>query len=447
VGRVQIKIATNGLEAQLVAAAGPAATIDELRAELANAGVTHGISENALDDAAARLTDPQATLDIVVARGTPPEHGRDGCLTGDLLGHPLPGVLEDSAPKASYRAQCDLNMNYRERLWLRPVATDQKVADITEPTAGTPGTTVRGQPINCKPGRPHAQREGDGVRRTDDALFANRDGVILSTDRKIDVVPLYTHSADVDYESGNLHTHGSLLINGEVCEGFHPTADADVAITGAVQNGGVTAGASVMIGQGVLGLDDVIRAGAKIRCRHATSARLVAEESIEIEDQSVQARLCAPRIRITEGRGTVLGGELHARDSIVVANAGSNAGTTTLLAVGELLEDPAEAARRTATAARIERTSVRSRRGDVNRGSKDTRARVRTSDKHSKDKLRLRERQLEILKSASIRITDTCQIGVIIRFGGWEIRPDEALKSTEFRFDVSERTIVQGDSR
>lgn len=240
--RLQIKIAGNGLEARLHAVAGPAATLDELMAALQSAGVVHGLDDDAIATVARQLEDPGAAIDVVIARGSAPEAGTAGCLRGELL-----------AAREAGHARADASIDYRERTTLHPVAAGAPVAEIVPPTPGKPGRSVLGRALPCKPGRPHAQREGPGVRRQGDVLVAARDGVILASERKVDVVDLYTHSGDVDYDSGNLHSKGSLVVKGDVRAGFRADADGDIEVAGAVLDGAVDAGGSVRVGQGVLG--------------------------------------------------------------------------------------------------------------------------------------------------------------------------------------------------
>ncbi|MCA8974993.1 MAG: DUF342 domain-containing protein [Planctomycetes bacterium] len=432
--RLQIKISGNGLEARLQAGPGPEASIDDLRAALKAAGVTHGIDEAALQAMAILTADPSGSAAGVVARGTAAEAGTDGELGGDMLGGRGPGTVH-----------ADRSIDYRERWTLHPIFKGQTVATILPPTAGRPGRCVRGRVITPKAGRPHPQREGAGVTRQGNNLVATADGVVLSTDKLIDVVALYTHEGNVDYASGNLHSRGSLLVKGDVGTGFCVQADGDIAVTGAVIDASAVAGASIHIGQGVMGHSGSLRAEGDISCRHTTAARLVAGGRIDVADQSFQSTLIAGRIRITEGHGCAIAGELRARDSIDLNQAGSAAGPTTVLAVGSLLEEEAELARRTVAAARLERAANRPRRNDGRRNAKAARAQVRAGDEIRAAQLRLRQRQEEILGSARIRIGKVCHPGVVIRFGNFELRPDEPVYNAEFRFDTAQRAIVIGE--
>ena len=60
VGRFQIKIDEGGLEAQVLLAKGPAATVADLRQALSDAGVCHGIDDSALLQLGERAADESA---------------------------------------------------------------------------------------------------------------------------------------------------------------------------------------------------------------------------------------------------------------------------------------------------------------------------------------------------------------------------------------------------
>ncbi|MBM4061136.1 MAG: DUF342 domain-containing protein, partial [Planctomycetes bacterium] len=299
---------------------------------------------------------------------------------------------------------------------------------------------VRGRVLAARPGRPHRQRLGQGVRLDGDKVIATRSGVIVCTETSFDVLPLHLHRGDVDMKSGNLHTRGSLQVQGDVREGFAATAEGDVDVTGAVFDAAVTAGGSVRIGQGLLGAACEVRAAQDVRCRHATSAQLHAGNEIEIADQATHCRMYATKVRAVRGRGTVVGGEVHCRESIEVRTAGTPNGAATLLCVGDLLAEEAELARITAELARLERAV---RRPADPRGAMP-RPTVPATDRLQQERLLLLGKQRELLHRANIRITDTVHPGVILRFGTVSLPIALPIHGATFHFDHEHEAIVQG---
>jgi uncharacterized protein (DUF342 family) len=427
-GRLRVTVRSDGLAAELQAVAGPPVTAADVHSELVKSGVVHGIDAAAIDDVVQRLADSTCQLTQVVARGDAPVPGADGAIECAACEAPRAGVV-----------QADGSIDFRERELLHPAAVGQVIARIVPPTPGTPGRTVRGAPIATRAGKPTAQRLGPGVRADGEQVVATCGGVVLHSARQIDVVALYTHAANVDLESGNLHTSGSLLIRGDVCEGFLATADGDVQVTGAVLDARVNAGGSLRVDQGILGEGCDVQAGEHLGGRHATSARLHAGGTIELRDGATHCRIVADHIRILAGRGVAFGGELCARQSIELRVAGTAGGSPTRLSVCDLNEERAELVRRESDAARLGRSCARHGRGDA----KAVRQATRAADHSDQERLRMLQRQREMLSTAAIRIADTVFPGVVLQFGQQTLRVTEPLHAASFRYDVEQDTIVQ----
>jgi uncharacterized protein len=435
VARLRATIRSDGLVAELHASAGPPMTVAEVQAVVKEAKIVHGLDENVLADFVARLADPKFVGHVAIAQGQPAVQGSDGFIAGAFL-----------VPKQPGREHTDGHIDYHERDLLHPAVTDESVATITAPTAGIAGRSVLGQVLPSKAGKPHSQRFGPGVRVERNGVIAARSGVILHTDRLFDVVPLHVHKGNVDLASGNLHTHGSLQVQGDVCEGCKATADGHVHITGAVFDALVEAGASVRIDQGVLGGTGRIVAVDDIACRHATSARLQAGQVITIGDQATHCRMQAEQIVAMKGRGIVFGGELRSRKSIEVRTAGTPTGAVTLLSAGDLLDEQAELAPLTAEAARLDRVTVRGQRSaDARSGAKGLRMATKAGDRLQQERLRLLAKQRELLRTAYVHIADVAHPGVVLQFGTATLRLAAAVHATTYHFDLDQDTIVQGD--
>lgn len=433
--RLRATIRSDGLGAELHASPGPPMTVAEVQAVIEAAKITYGLDDEAVANFVSLLANEKFAGRAVIAHGQPAEQGADASLTGAFLVQKQPG-----------REHADGHIDYHERDLLHPVIAEEDIARLTAPTAGRPGRSVLGQALPCKPGRPHTQRFGPGVHIDGDRVIALRSGVILHTDRVFDVVPLHVHKGDVDLASGNLHTHGSLQVQGDVREGSQATADGDVHITGAVFDASVEAGASVHIDQGILGGEGKVTAAVDIACRHATSAQLRAGHSITIGDQATHCRMQAETIVAVKGRGAVFGGQLRCRASIEIRAAGTASGAVTLLSAGDLLEEHAELAPLTAESARLDRAAVRGMRTEnLRAGAKGLRAATKVGDRLQQERLRLLTRQRELLRTAYIRIHDIAHPGVVLQFGTTMLRLAAPVHTTTYYFDLDKDAIVQGN--
>ncbi len=431
VTRVQMTIRDGGMTALARIAPGEPVA-DGARAALAAAGIVHGVDARAVERLAALLADPQGKGEVVVATGTPPEPGQDGRLVPWRQAHFGIGT-----------AHADGHVDYFERGFLQPIAAGQEIATIEAPSPGTAGRDVCGRVVPPRPGRPHRERFGAGVRVAGDTAFAAIGGVLVQDAERIDVTPLFVHQGDVDLDHGNLRSEGSLQVRGSVHDGFTVAATGDVEIAGSVFAATVTAGNAIRIAEGALGGADV-RAGSHVTCRHATSARIAATGTVEIRDQATWCTIRAERILVRGGRGVVFGGTLRARQQIVVERAGTAQGARTRLSAGDLGEEGAEAVRQATDAAKVGRSAQRAMRDSGRIGpGKAARLSQRADDAVLAATLRQRAALREILQNASIEIVAAIEPGVVLEFGPHRIEFPTTRPGGRFRFAADRNAIVE----
>lgn len=429
--RIRVTIAADGLSADASAETGTTCTRSDVLGALTAAGVIAGIDEAAIDALVGRLAAGGAGTATVVARGEKATAGEDGRVErvfamGQLVGRRHP----------------DGRIDYHERELLHPVADKQLVATIVPPTAGTAGTDVRGRRIEPAAGKPHAVRFGPGVRIEGETIVAARAGVMLQDARLLDVVPLYQHGGDVDLRSGNLHTEGSLAVRGELRDGFAVSAAGDVQIGGAVQHGTVTAGGSVRVGAGLLD-GSVVKARGSVVARHVTSSRIEAGAEIVLADEATHAQLRADDIRIVTGRGTAFGGELRARGTIAVVNAGTATGAVTVLSAADITDESAAFVKATNQDSKVDRTAARVRRDAGGPPGKAARASLKGADAVQQQKIALAQRQRALLQNAAIHVQGTLHPGVRIQFGTRILVVDSSRTKRRFRWDAEQDRILE----
>lgn len=431
-GRVRVAITEGGLLATATAVAGNPMAPRELQELVQAAGVRHGIDGEAVAAFERSLLDPTFTGTVVVARGAAATPGVDGQVEGATTSTFAPG-----------EKRADGSLDFRERHFLRPIAAAEVIARIVPPTAGTPGVDVRGAVIAARPGRPHGIRFGPGVRIVDDQVLARRSGVLALGDRKLDVVSVFTHKANVDYASGSLHTEGSLVVQGDLTPNFTVTAGGDVHVTGSVFDASVLAEGNIRIDQGAQGRAASLRAGGDVGCRHATSATLVAEGTIEIGDQATHCMLRATRLAARTGRGTVFGGEARMRSGIIVRTAGTAQGSPTTLAVGDVTDLAAMGIRERnldhKVASRAQRCVAAGERGST----KALRQGLRSADVALANRLELARRQRELLTTATIEIIDTLHPGVDLVFGERRFAITTTRHRARFRWCEDTSTVQE----
>lgn len=209
-------------------------SISDLLLELNNRGVLI----SAVDyEALARAATCSEEKQIVVARGQAPEPGQKARV------QILFGPREKVPVVADEKAKAD----FRDRFTLNSVEAGAVIARKIPPEPGKPGTSVLGMAIAPPPVEDVELVAGKGVQLTADGLTAVAATAgqprAIPQDKKVilEVLPLLVHSGDVDLSSGNLSFQGSLVIEGNVCEGMSVTASGDVRVRGYVTRAAIRA--------------------------------------------------------------------------------------------------------------------------------------------------------------------------------------------------------------
>lgn len=422
-GRLRIRTLDKNMTAVVQATAGPPAAVAAVREALTAAKIGNGIDDAAIEAFGSKLADAAFAGEAVVARGTPPVQGEDGRVDGMI-----PPTTVAGTPRE------DGSIDYRERMFLIGVSAGIEIGRIVAPTAGVAGKDVFGAGVPAVPGKPTTVKPGPGAKLQGDVVLAGQDGVLLRNAKVIDVVPLFAHGGDVDYRCGNLHTAGSLSIEGDVRDGFSATASGDVQINGAVADGLVFAGGSVNVTQGVLGRNAKVIAGHDAYFRHATSATIEADGAVEIADQATHCRIRATTIEAKDGKGVVLGGELRARSRITVRVAGSAAATATTIVVGDVLQDVAASVRATGGSAKLDITTRP-------RGIAMSRTSLRDVDAAVEERLRLLKRKREQLVGATVEFLDVVHPGVVVVFGDKTWTCEAPVHAVRLRWSEADDSI------
>lgn len=240
------------LEAAILQRPPAGLTVASLTAALARAGVTEGIDQDVL----ARIAAEGAPVPVVVARGVPPQNGRDGRFVPRLEA-PLP-------PKREARGR---------RRTVVSVSEGSLVGYVIPPEPGRPGRSVDGRKLPAKDGQPARVTCGPGVARIAaqggrEEFRALRRGrpVIQRVGRRtwyVDVVPVLVHDGDLTAATGSLRFDGDVIVTGSVTEGASVVAGGHIHVYGDVDHGLLEAAGDVTVDGAVIQARVV--AGARAR--------------------------------------------------------------------------------------------------------------------------------------------------------------------------------------
>jgi len=178
--------------------------------------------------------------------------------------------------------------------------------------------------------KPHSAkiRLGKGVQEKPveggKGVYASCHGKVGFGGGTVSVENVLVIRGDVCLETGNIHHHGHVQIEGDVREGASIETQGDLEVKGMLEPCNITAGGSLKVGGGIVGEEGyAIRVGGDLQARyiHQTSLRVEGNVLVmrEIAHSDIEA---LGKVDVSEGR--IAGGRTLARNGIFVAEAGAD---------------------------------------------------------------------------------------------------------------------------
>ncbi len=286
---------------------------DDLLQALIEKGVTQGIDLEFL----CRLPrmENRYFTPFPVAMGRVPSQGKDGWIE-ELFPRTLVPSLSGNLEDANY---VTLNL-------VRKVREGETLCILHPAVVGLPGHTVRGRPLPPAPTSSPTLEGGRGTRLSPDglSLLASRDGHVQFSGKSFLVQPVLEIPGDVTAEDGSVSFLGDVYIHGDMCAGSILRATGNVQIDGVVEGCHLEAGENLVISRGVQGQGEAdIRAHKSIFTKYMEHCNAYAKESI-YADCIVDSNVYSDEsIYACTGRGVIVGGSVHAAQTVSAQTVGS----------------------------------------------------------------------------------------------------------------------------
>jgi len=325
---------------------GPALSPEAAKAKLTEAGIIHGVDEEAIQK---MLNEKVYGDPYVLAKATRPVDGEDGKLvfhfsTDERTGSPV----EIGGGRVDYR-KLDLYV---------PVEDEQLLVSKTEATEGTPGTSVKGNTLKQRPGKETALPRGKNVRYSDDRveMFSTCTGMVEFVNNAINVSNVYKINGDCDMSVGNIDFDGSVHITGSVRSGHTIKATDGINVGGGVEAANLIAGGNIEVKGGMQGSNKgKIEAGGSVSIMYIEQGTIASDGPVTI-DVSIHSRIETGSTLHAKGkRGAIIGGQVAAAGDIVVNYIGALSNTKTEVEVGVM---PKKRARLTVLEKEMERLAA-----------------------------------------------------------------------------------------
>jgi hypothetical protein len=229
-------------------------------------------------------------------------------------------------------------VNFKDLDLVENVVAGQLLATKTPATEGTLGRTITNKILDAKPGQDVPLNPGKNTELSADGMsvIATINGQVVVSNSKINVEPIYEVKGDVDIHTGNILFLGTVLVKGNVEDGFSIKAAGDIEIKGSVGKCLLDAEGDVMIKQGMMGkLGGSIKAGGTVSSKFLEQVKVTAGKNVLVQDGIMHCEVDATEKVVCFGkRATIVGGRIRAGEIVNTKNLGSVSFTETIVEVG-----------------------------------------------------------------------------------------------------------------
>ncbi|MCL2207097.1 MAG: FapA family protein [Fibromonadales bacterium] len=262
-------------------------------------------------------------IEITIARGRKPVQGKDGSIEYKCDMSAKPQFVAD--PKDGKA------IDYKNSMQVTLVNVGDILAAVVPPTDGEPGEDVNGYPIEAKPGVKAKYFLGEGLEEKDGNVVVTSPGTPSVQEDVLLIRRNYVLQGDVGLSSGNINFPGTVVIHGNVTEGFEVISEENVVVNGLITGAKIRAKGYIKCSGGIQGKGNTdIIAGSFVAVTFINAATVVAEGDILVTKDILHSNVsCLGELRTG---GSIIGGVTTAFKGVECGgDVGSETGVKTLV--------------------------------------------------------------------------------------------------------------------
>ncbi|WP_001285138.1 DUF342 domain-containing protein, partial [Leptospira interrogans] len=301
--RIEIEISEDRMKAFLIfhppKYGGKILNSEQIQESIRERGIKFGIRNEVLN---LLSEEPEYGKKILIAEGESPVPGKNGDIRVLFIHPAAPNLEEDEYGRVDFK-----NIQI-----IQSVAKDQKLAEKISPLPGKEGKNVLGEILPYDSGKEAEWKLGLNVRLSSDGISVHsliNGRPILDRQGTIRVDEI-CHLENVDFSTGNVNFPGTIIVEGSIADGFTLETEGSIIVKKSVGKVFLKAGGDVVLSGGFMGRNGgLIESGADIYTRFVEQGRLIAKNTIFIEEASMHSELVAGEsVVIRGGRGELIGG-------------------------------------------------------------------------------------------------------------------------------------------
>jgi len=298
-------------------------------------GICFGIDRNKITGV---VSGQQYMQMVMIAGGEPARNGEDG-------------HIKDYFPRKAqikYASKGNGGIDFKSTNLIHNVKKGDVVCDITPPTEPEDGMDVYGQPVRGKKGTMPPIPQGKNIVYSGDRdrLLAACEGNLTFRSGRFHVENVFTVSGNVDNSVGNIDFTGSVVIHGDVLEGYSVKAKGDITVMGIVEGARLSAGGDILLHKGMRGMrTGVLEAEGDITAKFLEDCNIYSKNNIQAEYIINSEVSCGHDLTLIGKRGAFIGGSCSVYNCMNVKAVGapSHIATSVTLGLTPQLMDEMEA--------------------------------------------------------------------------------------------------------
>lgn len=225
-------------------------------------------------------------------------------------------------------------------------------------TDGTQGYTVTGDILEPTSGEDIDMHVGEGTSlspKNNSILVSTKVGLPRIIENGMEIDSIY-QLKNVDVSTGHVKFEGSVIIDGDVCEGMKVVATGDISIGGFVESATLDAGGDITIGTGIIGkkqevdalnvsqinMSVNIKAGGNVFAKYSQYANINCD-SLRIENQMMHNIVKVDKNLWVgseeKANGKLIAGYIIAGESVRAGTVGATAGSMTFITFEDKIND------------------------------------------------------------------------------------------------------------
>ncbi|HOQ92897.1 MAG TPA: FapA family protein [Treponemataceae bacterium] len=328
---ILVDIANDEMKASITvtppAVGGSEVHADQIETLLMNRGIVAGIDREKIEEF---VDNPIYNVPCVVAEAIQPVDGRDAYIAYNF---------ETDSSKLRFKEAEDGRVDFKEHNLIQNVVEGQPLAQKMLAEQGKAGKTILGRYLEAKNGKDINLPLGKNVIVDSDGrtILAATNGQVLLIGDKINVEPVMQIAGNVSIKTGNITFLGTVIVKGNVDDGFNIKASGNIEVYGTVGKSILEADGDIVVSQGILGRDEgYVRAGRSLWAKFIQNTKVDVEEYIIVAEGIVNSQVTSNKKILVQGkRASIMGGHVFATEEIYTKNLGSpGGGSETIIEVG-----------------------------------------------------------------------------------------------------------------